>query len=145
MVDVFFIVLALVSLVAVVRRFRPVRPITVFFLAVLTGAWIWANLRDSGWQEVLGGEIPDRVDPVTKAMFYRGWPLAPFMVCIIYFNRFQPSGLEGLVLVVDWLVLIAGLCLARFVCERWFQWRDGRTQSANALHPDQESFREEGR
>jgi hypothetical protein len=121
MVDVFIIVLALVSIVAVARRFRRVRPITVFFLALLTGAWIWANLRDTGWKEVLGGENPQGLDPVTKAMFYRGWPLAPVMVCIIYFNRFQPSGLEGLVLVVDWLVLIAALCLARFVCERCFR------------------------
>jgi hypothetical protein len=144
MVDLFTIVFAVVILVVVARRIRPVRPITVFFLALLTGAWIWANLRDSGWQEEWGGDIPERSDPVTKAMFYRGWPLAPFMVCLIYFNRFRPSGLEGLVLVFDWLVLIAALCLARFVCERCFHWRDRRTQSANALHP-QESFREEGK
>jgi Protein of unknown function (DUF1559) len=37
------------------------------------------------------GEGP--VCPVTKAMFYRGWPLAPLMVCIISFNRFRPGGL----------------------------------------------------
>jgi len=144
MVDVFTIVFALVILVAVARRLRPVRPITVFFLALLTGAWIWANLRASGWQEEWGGDIPEELDPVTKAMFYRGWPLAPFMFCIIYFNRFRPGGLEGLVLVFDWLVLIAALSLARFVCERCFHWRDKCTQSANALH-HRESFREEGK
>ncbi len=144
MVDVFTIVFALVIFVAVERWPRPVRPITVFFLALLTGAWLWANLYDSGWKEVWGGQIPERLDPFTKAMFYRGWPLAPFMVCIIYFNIFQPNGLEGLVLVVDWLILIAALFLARFASERCFHWRERRTQSANALHP-QESFREEGK
>jgi hypothetical protein len=49
-----------------------------------------------------------------------------------------------LVLVFDWLVLIAALFLARFVCERCFHWRDRHTRSANALAP-QESFREEGK
>jgi hypothetical protein len=112
------IAFALVILVAVARRLRPVRPITVFFLALLTGAWIWANLRASGWQEECGGEIPEGLDPVTKAMFYRGWSLAPFMFVITYFNRLHPGGLEGLVLVFDWLVLIAALSLARFVCDR---------------------------
>ncbi len=139
MVDVFIIVLALVSLVAVVRRRRPVRPITVFLLALITGPWIWANLRDSGWQEEWGGDIPEGLDPVTKAMFYRGWPLAPFMFCIIYFNRFRPGGLEGLVLVFDWLVLIAALTLARFVCERCFRERDRRAQSAYALDRRQDA------
>ena len=88
MVDVFTIVFAFVIFVAVERRPRPVRPITVF--------------------------------------------------------TFQPSGREGLVLVVDWLVLIAALFLARFVCERCLHWRESRAQSANALPPE-ESFREEGK
>jgi len=144
MVDVFTIVFALVILIAVARPLRPVRPITVFFLALLTGAWIWANLHDFGWEEEWGNDFPEGLDPVTKAMFYRGWPLAPFMLCLVYFNRFHAGGGVGLVLVFDWLVLIAALSLARFVCERCFHWRDRRTQSANALHP-QESFREEGK
>ncbi len=76
-------------------------------------------------------------------MFYRGWPLAPFMLCLVYFNRFHAGGLEGLVLVFDWLVPIVALFLARFVCERCFHLRDRHTRSANALDP-QESFREEG-
>ncbi len=135
MAYVFTIAIAVVSLVAVARRLRPDRPITAFCLALLTGAWIWANLRNSGWQEVWGGDIPEELDPVTKAMFYRGWPLAPFMVCIIYFNRFRPGGLEGLVLVFDWLVLIAALSLARFVCERCCHRRDGHTRPADTLLP----------
>jgi hypothetical protein len=123
MVDVFTIAFAVVILASVARRPFPVRSITLCILALLTGAWIWANLRASGWQEVLNEGAPAGLDPVTKAMFYRGWPLAPFMVCIIYFNRFQPSGLEGSVLVIDWVVLFVGLFLARFVCERCARWR----------------------
>ena len=57
MVEVLTIAIAVVILAAVARWIRPVRPITAFFLASLTGAWIWANLRDSGWQEVWGTSI----------------------------------------------------------------------------------------
>jgi len=142
MVEVFTIAFAVVILVALARRNRPVRPTTAFFLALLTGAWIWANLRTSGWQEVWGEGAPDGLDPVTKAMFWRGWPLAPFMVCMIHGNRFRPSGLEGCALIFDWLVLFVVLSLARFVCARCSHWRDRRTRSADALRP-RESSQEE--
>jgi len=135
MLEVLTIAIAVVILAAVARWIRPVRPIIAFFLASLTGVWVWANLRNSGWQEVWNERAPEGLDPVSKAMFYRGWPLAPFMVCIIYFNRFRPGGLEGLVLVFDWLVLIAALSLASFVCERCFHWRDGHTRPADTLLP----------
>ena len=105
MVEVLTIGIAVVILAVVARSIRPVRPITALFLASLTVVWVGANLLASGWQEECGGEIPEALDPVTKAMFFRGWPLAPFMVCITYFNRVHPSGLEGSVVVLDWLVL----------------------------------------
>jgi hypothetical protein len=135
MVEVLTIAIAVVILAAVARWSHPVRPITAFFLASLTVVWVWANLRNSGWQEVWNERAPEGLDPVTKAMFYRGWPLAPFMVCIIYFNRFRPSGLEGSVLVLDWLVLFVALSLGRFVCERCCHRRDGHTRPANTLLP----------
>lgn len=47
-------------------------------------------------------------------------PLSPCMFCLIYFNRFQPDSLVGLVLIFNWLVLIAALSLARFVREWGF-------------------------
>jgi hypothetical protein len=126
MLDVVIFAIAVVILVAVTRWHHPVRPITAFFLALLTGAWLWANLRDSGWQEVWNERAPESLDPVTKAMFYRGWPVAPFMLCIIHGLRFRPGGLEGLALVFDWFVLFLVLILARFMCERCARWRDGR-------------------
>ena len=129
MLYIFTIALSVVILAAVARWIRPVRPVTAFFLALLTGVWVWANLRTTGWQEVWGNDIPEGLDPVTKAMFYRGWPLAPFMLCVIHRNRFSPGG--SLALVFDWLVLFAALCLARFVCERCFHWRDRRTRATD--------------
>ena len=131
MIDVFTIVVALVILVAVARWVRPVRPITAFFLALLAGAWLWANLRDPGWQEVWNEGTPEGVDPFTRAMFWRGWPIAPFMLCLIRSNRFRTGGGEGLAIVFNWLVLCLVLSLARLICERWSHRRDGRTRAAN--------------
>jgi hypothetical protein len=132
MVDAFIIAIAVATLVAVERRPRPVRPATAVLLALLTGAWLWANLRTSGWQEEMDLPVAGGLDPITKAMFWRGWPLAPCMICIIHGMKFHPSGEEGLVLVFDWVVLVvalflvkAALWLAKAVYERWFPRRDG--------------------
>src|SRR6516165_6258298 len=104
MIDLLIFFCAIVTLVAVAWRRRPVRSITVFGLVLLTGVWIWANLRASGWQEEFSEDTPKGLDPVTRAMFWRGWPLAPVMFCLIQGNRFRPNGLEGLALVFDGLV-----------------------------------------
>ena len=84
--NILLITFAIVTLAAVARSKHPVRPTTAAFLALLTGGWMWANLRDSGWQDVLNEDTPAKLDPVTKAMFWRGWPLAPVMICETYFN-----------------------------------------------------------
>ena len=115
--NILLITFAIVTLAAVARSKHPVRPTTAAFLALLTGGWIWANLRDSGWQDVLNEDTPAKLDPVTKAMFWRGWPLAPVMICETYFNRLQPSGIEGVALIFNWLVLLVILSLAKFVCK----------------------------
>ena len=38
---------------------------------------------------------PDRLDFVTKGMFFRGWPLSPCMICLYHGMRFHPE--EGAV------------------------------------------------
>lgn len=130
MIYVFTIGFAVVILVAVARWNRPVRPLTAVFLALLTGAWIWANLRNTGWQEELGGDIPEGLDPVTEAMFYHGWPLAPFMLCVFHHMRLRAGPITRLALVFDLLLFSLILSLARFVWERCSRRRDGRTRAA---------------
>ncbi|QEH37961.1 hypothetical protein OJF2_65570 [Aquisphaera giovannonii] len=101
MVDFLTITLALVTLIVVVRRIRAFRPMPGIVLTLLAAAWTWANLRDAGWEDMVGGGTPEKLDPVTKAAFWRDWPLEPFMLCLIYFSRYQPRCLEGLASVSD--------------------------------------------
>jgi hypothetical protein len=122
-IDLFIGLVAVLTLVRAARRPHPVHPTTAILLTLLTGVLLWANLRNSGWQEVWNERAPEGLGPVTKAMFYRGWPFAPFMACIIYFNRFRPAGGEGLALVFDWLVLFAALYVTKAACERLLQRR----------------------
>lgn len=119
MADLLIIALAVGVFVVVARWKRPARPGVVVVLALLTVAWIGANLRDAGWRGVWNEEAPGWLDPITRSFFYRGWPLAPFMICVIHGNRFRPGRGEGLVLVFDLLVLFAALALARFLGDRW--------------------------
>ncbi|WP_435016217.1 hypothetical protein TA3x_003781 [Tundrisphaera sp. TA3] len=93
------------------------RPTTAILLTLLTGAWLWANLRDPGWQADLNVDAPEGLDPITKAMFYRGWPLAPFMICPTRGMTFHPTGMEGLALILDGACLLVALYATKAACD----------------------------
>ena len=122
-IDLCIGLVAVLTLVRATRRPHPVHPTTAILLTLLTGVLLWANLRDSGWQEVWNERAPEGLDPVTKAMFYRGWPLAPFMVCLIHGLRFYSSGVEGCVLVLDGVLFLVALYATKAACERLLRWR----------------------
>src|SRR3954447_3740088 len=71
---------ALLILIRAARQPQPVHRTTAILLTLLTGILLWANLRPSGWQEEFGGDSPPELDAITRTMFWRGWPLSPFMV-----------------------------------------------------------------
>ena len=117
-IDLCIGLVAVLPLVRAARRPHPVHPTTAILLTLLTGVLLWANLRNSGWQEVWNERAPEGLDPVTKAMFYRGWPLAPFMVCLTHGLRFHSSGVEGCVLVLDGVLFLVALYATKAACER---------------------------
>jgi hypothetical protein len=124
--DAVVILAAFVVLVGVVKYPRRVHPATGILLALVAGTLLWANLRPTGWQREFNEMPPDQLDPVTKSMFYRGWPLSPFMVCPIYFMKFQPG--DGAVhgaLVLDGVLFAVVLLVVRGVCELCFRRRRG--------------------
>jgi len=108
-------------LIRAVRRPRPVHLTTTILLTLLTGILLWANLRPTGWQEVWNVDAPAELDPVTKAMFWRGWPLSPFMICIDGL-RCRPSPIAGCLLVFDGVLFVVALFAAKAVCESCFRW-----------------------
>jgi hypothetical protein len=125
-IDLCIGLVAVLPLVRAARRPHPVHPTTAILLTLLTGVLLWANLRNSGWQEVWNERAPEGLDPVTKAMFYRGWPLAPFMVCLTHGLRFRFSGVEGCVLVLDGVLFLVALYATKAACERLLRWRRHR-------------------
>jgi hypothetical protein len=122
------LVMALLVLLRAVRRPHPVHLTTTILLTLLTGILLWANLRPTVWQEDFGGGIdaPTGLGPITKAMFWRGWPLSPCMVCLIHGMRFHPTGIEGGVLVFDGALFLVALFAAKAVCESCFRWLQHR-------------------
>ena len=136
-------VMAFLVLIRAVRRPHPVHLTTTILLTLLTGILLWANLRPTVWQEDFGGGIdaPTGLDPITKAMFWRGWPLSPCMVCLIHGMRFRPSGIEGCVLVVDGVLFLVTLFAAKAVCESGFRWLQHRKLRAisDAFHETRET------
>ncbi len=127
MVDLLIVTLAILALVTVASRPRRARPATALLLALLAGILLWANLRSTGWQEELGGyDAPVNLDLITKAMFWRGWPLCPCMVCLFDLKGSHPSGVEPCALVLDGAILVVALFLTKAACERCLRWLDGR-------------------
>lgn len=125
-VDATIILLALMVLFRAVRRPQPVHLTTAALLTLVTGALLWANLRPTGWQREFGLATPTQLDPIAKAMFWRGWPLSPCMVCLIHGMKFHPSGEQWAVLTFDGVLFVVALFTAKAVCERCLRWRDRR-------------------
>jgi hypothetical protein len=122
-VDCSVIGIALVILIRAARWPHPVYRITAILLILLTGVLLWANLRPTGWQEEFGGIVsPLELDPITKAMFWRGWPLSPCMVCLFHGMRLHPSGVEQFLLVFDGALFVVALFATKAVCERCLRW-----------------------
>ncbi len=122
-VDCSVIGMAILILIRAARRPHPVHRTTAIFLTLLTGVLLLANLRPTGWQEEFGGvDSPLELDTITKAMFWRGWPLSPCRVCLIHGMRFHPSGIEQCVLVFDGGLFVAALFAAKAMCERCLRW-----------------------
>ncbi|WP_165070746.1 hypothetical protein [Paludisphaera rhizosphaerae] len=119
MVDVLVAAVALLTYVVVQRRPRPAHLTATIVLALLTGLWIWANLRPTDWKRDIGvSRLPAELDFVTKGMFFRGWPLSPCWFSLITGMRFHADRLQPMTLVFDWLVLVVALKLAKIACER---------------------------
>jgi hypothetical protein len=111
-------------LIRAARRPQPVHRATAILLTLITGVLLWANLRPTGWQEEFGGvDRPPGLDPVTRAMFWRGWPLSPCIVCLIHGMRFHPNGVEQCVLALDGVLFLVALYATKAACERLLRWR----------------------
>ncbi len=121
-VDLSVIGLALVVLIRAARRPQPVHRTTAILMTLLTGVLLWANLRPTAWQEEWNVDCPPGLDPVTRAMFWRGWPLAPWMVCIDGL-RVHPSGVGQCVLALDGVLFLVALYATKATCERILRWR----------------------
>lgn len=130
-VDATIVLLALLALVRAVRRPQRVHLATAVLLMLVTGILLWANLRPTRWQEEFGVDTPVELDPITEAMFWRGWPLSPCMVCLVHGMMFHPCGVQW-ALVLDAVLFVAALLTVKAVCERCLRWRDTKMRACGA-------------
>jgi hypothetical protein len=136
-VDAFFVFAATAFLFRIVLSPRRVRVPTSVVLTIVAGALIWANLRPIDWELQFDVNPPDGLDPITRAMFWRGWPICPFMLCRMQHMAFQPSGpLPAGALVINAFTLVAALMAVKAVCGRCFPPHERRATAASAKPED---------
>ncbi len=132
-VDATIILLALMVLFRAMRRPQRVHAMTAVILTLVTGVFLWANLRPTRWQEGFGLATPTDLDRVTQAVFWRGWPLSPFMVCLVHGMKLHASGVQW-VLVFDGVFFVLALVTVKAVCERCLRWCDRRRSGIVTVH-----------
>ena len=107
------IALAVILLVVGITHYpRCVHPLTRVAVAVMAAALLSLNLSPTKLEELrLKAPPPYDLDPVSKAMFYRGWPVAPWM---------SVSHGGGWAMVFDCLFCVAVLFAVKVACEQCF-------------------------
>lgn len=125
------VLLALIVLFCTMRWRPQVRLTTAVVLALVTGILVWANLRPTRRYIEFGLATPTELDPLTAAMFWRGWPISPSSVCLIHGMRFHPSGVEQCALIFDGVLFAAVLFAVRTASERFLRW-DGECRWTRA-------------
>jgi hypothetical protein len=147
-VDAVIILAAVAALVVIALCPRRVYPETGVLIAITAVILLWANLRQTGWEwrcpiqrgwQGCDTSTPKEIDPITSAMFWRGWPMSPWRLypshqgydgvdgtplTAFYFVD-HPSVQEALLirgtLLLDCVVFFAALFTVRFICELYFR------------------------
>jgi hypothetical protein len=65
------------------------------------------------------------VDPITKKVFFRGWPFSPWMFCLFHGMKFHPEESGGIHIawLFNGLVAILILSPVAVICESWCRHR----------------------
>ncbi len=122
-VEATIILLALTFLFRALRRPQRVHLITAILLTLVAAILLWANLKPSRFEVLVNGQTPTDLDPITKKMFWRGWPLSPFMLCHMHHMVLEPDGclVQG-TLIIDIAFFVVAICAAKAVSERFLRW-----------------------
>lgn len=107
--------------------------LTKCFLLIVAGLLLWLNLRIPGWVHEFRfntNNPPATLDPITKFLFFRGWPFTPCGYCDGNLSGWHPERSSGFVqsaAFADVVIFFLVLAIAGVLCESywrfWTFWR----------------------
>ena len=118
-VDAAITLTALTLLLAVIRCPPQAHWVTGILLTAVATLMLWANLRPTGWESQFDQQLPNELDPVTKTMFWRGWPVCPWTLCEWRHMALDAErSLPEAALALNGVVFLAALFAAKAACGR---------------------------
>jgi hypothetical protein len=93
---------------------------SLVFIVVAVG-FLWLNLTVNRTEGKL--KPPDELGPITRYLFYRGWPLSPWMACSFHGGKWHPDeGFIWITLALDAAILCVSLFVTWVSIERLIRW-----------------------
>lgn len=92
---------------------------TICSLVAVGGILLWLNLRIPGpvAEAFNTNRPPEDVDPITKFLFFRGWPFTPCEYCYFSLSGWHPDGYVQLAAFADVLIFVLVLAITSVTCE----------------------------
>ncbi len=96
-----------------------IQTITVSALFAAGGVLLWLNMqipdRIANLHNI--NRTPDEIDPLTKLLFYRGWPFHPSDYCVFGLSNAHPDWKVQLAAFMDVIIFLFALTITGVVFE----------------------------
>ncbi len=121
--DAAITLMALTLLLAVIRCPPQAHWVTGILLTAVATLMLWANLRPTRWESEFDVNPPEQLVSFTHEMFWRGWPVCPWMFCGERHMGFDAGGcFVEAAFVVNGVIYAVVLIAAKVM----FEWRGFR-------------------
>src|SRR6266436_4783196 len=100
---------------------------TIIGMTVVGLLLLWLNMRTPEWAKAYNtNSPPEDVDPLTRLLFFRGWPFTPCGYCVLS-GKWHTDRYAQMAAMADVAVFLLAVVTTGMICE-WFWHRRGKAR-----------------